>query len=309
VYPSFDPLASHWQWALDAAARALEANPDLGHHGSLAHERQEVAVLLETVAAAHHVPAPWLAPGPVTAHQLGLPEGTRACLFDLDGVLTDSASLHATAWSEALDPLLFELAHETGRHLVPFDRSEEYRTFFDGRPRLEAIALFFASRGIELSRARATELARRKGELVVHGLEHRGVAPLPGARRYLQAAGHARLGRAVISASDTTAPMLRLARIEEDLDVRIDAESIRTEELRSRPAPDVAVAACHRLGIEPGESVTLTHSGDGVVSALNAGLAVIGVATGDQAEALHQYGAERVVPSLVALLDPRLAAA
>lgn len=242
----YDTLASHWQWALDAAGKALEANPEIAAHGSLAHERQAVAALLRSVAAEHHVPAPWLAPGPVTLHQLGLPEGTRACLFDLDGVLTDSAVLHATAWSEALDPVLLELANETDRHFERFDRETEYRAYFDGRSRLDGIARFFAARGIELSRVRAAEVARRKGELVVHGLEHRGIAPLPGAKRYLQAAGHARLGRAVVSASATTETMLRLARIDEDIDVWV------------QPGPDVVADACVRLNVAPAQAVVVT---------------------------------------------------
>jgi beta-phosphoglucomutase-like phosphatase (HAD superfamily) len=247
VSQGFDTLASQWQWALDAAARALEANPEISARGSLAHERQDVAELLRSVAAIHHSPAPWLAPGQVTAHQLGLPEGTRACLFDLDGVLTDSASLHAAAWSEALDPVLLELAHETDRQFVPFDRGDEYRAFFDGRSRLDGIARFFAGRGLELPRTRAAEVARRKGELVVHGLEHRGITPLPGAKRYLQAAGHARIGRAVVSASATTQTMLRLARIEEDIDVWV------------QPGPDAVAEACALLNVEPSCAVHVTE--------------------------------------------------
>jgi HAD superfamily hydrolase (TIGR01509 family) len=137
-------------------------------------------------------------------------------------------------------------------------------------------------------------------------LRGRGVAALPGARRYLEAAGRGGLGRAVVSASASTLPMLELAELAAVVEARVDAELVRAEGLRSRPAPDLLLAACRRLGVRPEEAVTLTHSAAGVAAGHAAGLAVIGVGDEAHAELLRGFGAERVVPSLSALLDAGL---
>jgi beta-phosphoglucomutase-like phosphatase (HAD superfamily) len=158
-------------------------------------------------------PEPWLPTLPVSRALLGLPAGTTVCFFDLDGVLTDSGVLHAHAWAEVFDELLQELAEQTGRHFAPFDVHADYRTFVEGRPRLEGVHSFLASRGIRLSQERAGELARRKASVLAHGLHERGVTALPGARRYLEAAAHAGVKRLVVSASLSTASMLGLAGI------------------------------------------------------------------------------------------------
>ena len=315
-----DALASRWQWALDGAISAIDAaDSELPAHlvaderRRVARERQGVGELLADVAALHNLKAaPWLATGPVTPRLLGLPDGTQACLFDLDGVLTDSVALHAAAWAEALDPFLLAVsqraAHDTGWRFVPFDRDGEYRAYFDGRPRLEGLRLFLAGRGLRVSAETADELAHRKGNMLEHGLERREVAELAGARAYLQAAGHARLRRAVVSASTTALPMLRLASLDRDIEVRVDAETMRRDDLRSRPAPDILLAAARELGVEPETTVSLTHSDAGVAAARGAGIPVIGIAVGASAERLRGFGAELVVPSLASLLDPRLRA-
>ena len=133
-----------------------------------------------------------------------------------------------------------------------------------------------------------------------------GVVALPGAVRYLEAAGRAGLGRAVVSASASTLPMLELAGLATLIEERVDADAIRDEGLPSRPAPDQLLVACRRLGVRPEETVTLTHSPAGIAAGNMARIAVVGIADGAQAEALHAFGAERVVPSLEALLDRRL---
>jgi len=247
---------------------------------------------------------------------LGLERSVRGCVFDLDGVLTDSGLLHAAAWADVFDAYLLRLAHDTGRQFIPFDREADYRTYLDGRLRIEGVHAFLASRGLHVPEGRPSDdsradtaygLAQYKGELLDRGLRQRGLAALAGARRYLQAAGYAGLGRAVVSASASTSPMLELVGLEQLVDAQVDAEAMRHKSLHPRPAPDLLLDACRTLGIRPDEAAALTHSGAGVVAGHNAGLAVIGIGIGPQGELLRDFGADRVVSTLSALLDPRLA--
>ncbi len=318
-----DTTTSQWQVSLDAAQRALSAATGTlpaaelaGRRQELAEERRQTARALAQLALATGVrPLPWLLPAPVTAKMLGLPAGIRACVFDLDGVLTNSATLHASAWGEVFDAFLLRLSEKTGWQFIPFDREADYRAYIDGRPRLEGVHAFLNSRGIRLPEGRigepvnvdtATGLARQKGEALARGIRQHGVNALPGARRYLEAAGHADIKRAVVSASASTLPMLELAGLATVVDERLDANLIRAEGLRSRPAPDLLLAACRRLGLLPQQAVAFTHSAAGIAAAHGAGMALIGVGEGAQAELLAGLGADQVVPCLDSLLDPDL---
>lgn len=322
-----DTVADDWQLALDGAVEAVDA-ADKAYTAeergrlrrSLAQERAETTVLLERLAhttGVHNVP--WLSPVPLHPSSLGLPDRVRACIFDLDGVLTDSGVVHAAAWAEVFDDFLLRLALETDRQFLPFDRDLDYRTYIDGRPRLEGIHLFLRSRGIRLPEGlpedradvdSAYGLARHKSEALTRVMRRRGVSALPGARRFLESAGRSGLGRAVVSGSQTVLPMLELAEISTLVDARVDAETIRFERLRSRPAPDLLLAACRKLEVEPAETVSFAHSPDGVAAGRAAGMGVIGVGVDDAArERLRGFGPERVVPSLATLLDRRLLAA
>lgn len=308
--PDLELVANHWQRALDADYRALNAAGGILPEGalgpllsSLAHERREAEQMLFELArmtGSHTLP--WLAPTPVTNHALGLPDSIEACIFDLDGVLTDSGLLHAWAWSQTFDPLLLQLAERTGWQFIPFDRDADYRDYVDGRPRLQGIHAFLASRGIRLPEGRPEDpagtesaygLARRKSDFLSHELDARGVTPLDGARRYLEVAGRAGLGRAVVSASTRTLPMLELAGLAELVEERVDADAIRSEGLRPRPSPDLLLAACTRLGVSPEAAVTFTHSAAGIAAGRSAGLLVVGVGEAEE------------IRSLRALLDPR----
>jgi beta-phosphoglucomutase-like phosphatase (HAD superfamily) len=318
-----DAVAAGWQRALDAAQRALGAAGRSLPSQELERRRQELTLerrdagtmLLRLGKTARVAQTPWLSPVPVSVGMLGLPEGVEACIFDLDGVLTDSGRLHAAAWAEVFDSLLLRLSEQTGRHFIPFDRVGDYGAYIDGRPRLEGIHTFLESRGIHLPEGRPQDaasaetaygLARHKSDALARAMHRRSAIALEGARRYLEAAGHAAVGRAVISASASTLLMLEQSGLATVVDARIDAEAILLEGLRSRPAPDLLHAACRLLAVDPGAAVALTHSPDGVAGGHAAGLAVIGVAEPPVAELLAGYGAERVVPSLLHLLDPRL---
>jgi beta-phosphoglucomutase-like phosphatase (HAD superfamily) len=318
-----DTIATRWQLALDTAGRALDADASVlpasetaVRRRELTAERRESSSLLRGLARARGIePLPWLPQFTVTASMLGLEQPVQGCVFDLDGVLTDSGLLHAAAWADVFDAYLLRLAHRTGRHFIPFDREADYRNYLDGRLRIEGVHAFLESRGIHIPEGRPDDdagaesaygFARHKGELVERRLGQRSLAALAGARRYLQAAGYARLGRAVVSASASTLPMLELVGLEQLVDVQLDAGVMRLEQLRARPAPDLLLAACRRLGIRPDEAVALTSSGAGIVAARSAGLRPIGIGVRAQAELLRDFGAERVAPALSALLDPRL---
>ena len=310
-----DTLAVGWEQALEAAARAVDAvRTEHLQNGViererrlLTEERRDVRALPPSLASSRgHSLDGWLPPHLVTPHVLGLPAGTKVVVFDLDGVLTDSDRVHAAAWAEALDPVLMEASHELGWAFVPFDADREYRLYFDGRARLEGIELFLAGRGLRLADERVRGIARRKAEVLAHRLRDRSLVALPGAHRYVHAAAHAGLGKAVVSASESTLAMLELARLDHLIDVVVDATAIRARGLRSRPAPDMLLDACAQFGVAPTHAVSLTHSGAGVAAARAAGVTVRGIAAGPQAERLRGFGAEVIVPSLLALLDPPL---
>jgi beta-phosphoglucomutase-like phosphatase (HAD superfamily) len=319
-----DRIALGWERALDADDRALTAaggepiDLDVAQRRrDLAQERLETAGLLVRLADLTGMrPAPWLSPVPVTRKMLGLPPSVRACLFDLDGVLTDSGALHARAWAEAFDGFLLQLSGRTGWQFVPFDRAADYHAYIDGRPRLEGVHLFLSSRGIHLPEGRPEDpaeadtaygLARRKSDALTRELHVRGVNTISGARRYLEASGFAGLRRGVVSASTRTLPMLELAGLATLVEERVDADLIRVEGLRSRPAPDLLLAACRRLSVRPEQTVTFTHSPAGIAAGRAAGLTVIGIGDDEQGELLRGFGADVVVSGLSILLDRRLA--
>lgn len=319
-----DAVAAHWQLALDAADRALAAArgslPDIElsrRAHALVDERTVTAAALARLAEAGSVtPVPWLSPVPLRPAMLGLRATVRACLFDLEGVLTDSAALHAWAWGEAFDEVLRRFEERTGRFVVPFDRDADYRAFVEGRPRHEGVQTFLHSRGIQLPLGLAEDppgmqtvfgVARRKSEALTRRLDQRGVTALPGVRRYLEAAGRLGLGRAVLSASVRTGAILEAAGLAPLAEELVDADRIRSEGLRSRPAPDGVLSVCRHLAVEPGEAVAFTSSVLGIAASHAAGVAVVGVGDGRLAEELASAGAGRVVPALRALLDVRLA--
>lgn len=313
-----DTVADDWQVAFDAAARALEASkktfpPDELHarRRRLAEERaataRELADLAAGIGAHTH---PWLAPFAVHPSLLGVPEPTRACIFDLEGVLTDSGALHAAAWAEVLDPLLLELSQATGWHFIPFDRAADYAAYIEGRPRGEGIELFLRSRGIQLPHELLRGLAHRKSEAVGRRLRERGANALPGARPYLEAAGRAHVRRAVVSSSTRTLPILELAGLASLVEARVDAEQIASGALRSRPAPDLILRACELLGVSPAAAVSFAHTPDGVAAGLAAGVRVVAVAAeAPERERLLGFGAESGVSRLADLLDRRVLAA
>jgi beta-phosphoglucomutase family hydrolase len=244
--------------------------------------------------------------------RFGLPDGVQALLFDLDGVLTSTASVHATAWKEAFDGLLHELADAGGPPFRAFDPEADYATHVDGRTRLDGVRGFLGSRGIELPDGDDDDPAgahtihgvgRRKQDLLMKVVERDGVQPYPGAVRYLQAAREAGLDRAVVSSSENCAAFLESAGLTHLLQVRVDGITARERSLHGKPAPDMFLAAAEELGASPDRAAVFEDALAGVEAGRAGGFAyVVGVDRADQAGALRQHGASVVVDDVGDLL-------
>jgi beta-phosphoglucomutase family hydrolase len=244
---------------------------------------------------------------------LGLRDGVNTCLFDLDGVLTKTAKVHAAAWKEMFDAYLTERAKRTGEEFVPFDPVADYGTYVDGKPRYEGVQSFLASRGIELPRGDPSDppdaetvdgLGNRKNQMVLQLIREHGVEPYEGSVKYLHAAKEAGLRRAVVSSSTNCRDVLAAAGIEDLLEVRMDGVVAEREHLRGKPAPDTYLKAAEMLGAEPGQAAVFEDALAGVQSgrAGNFGC-VVGVDRVGHADALREHGADVVVQDLAELLD------
>jgi beta-phosphoglucomutase family hydrolase len=245
--------------------------------------------------------------------RLGLPDGVRACLFDLDGVLTKTAVVHAAAWKQMFDGFLSERAARAGEQPVPFDSDSDYAEYVDGKPRADGVRSFLASRGIELpdgdpgdppDAETVAGLGTRKNEIVLELIRNRGVEPYAGSVRYLEAAREAGLGRAVVSSSTNCRDVLAAAGIESLFDVRVDGVVAERDGLKGKPAPDTFLAAARALGAGPRESAVYEDALAGVAAGSAGGFAcVVGVDRVGHGDALREHGATVVVEDLAELLD------
>ena len=246
---------------------------------------------------------------------LGLPDGIRGCLFDLDGVLTQTAKVHAAAWKEMFDDYLRKRAKQTGEPFVPFDPVGDYDEYVDGKPRADGTRSFLESRGIELPEGQDDDppseqtvhgLGNRKNEIVLRKIREDGVEAYPGSVRYVQAVKAAGLPRAVVSSSANARDVLVAAGIEDLFDARIDGVVAEREHLRGKPAPDTFLAGARALGLKPTTATVFEDALAGVAAGRAGGFGfVVGVDRVGQAEALKQHGADVVVTDLAELLDRR----
>jgi beta-phosphoglucomutase family hydrolase len=246
--------------------------------------------------------------GPV----LGLPDAIGVCLFDLDGVLTKTAKVHAAAWKEMFDGYLRERAARTGDEFVPFDAVADYDEYVDGKPRYEGVQSFLGSRGIELPRGGPSDppaaetvdgLGNRKNEIVARLIREEGVEPYDGSVRYVRAARDNGLRRAVVSSSTNARDVLVAAGIEDLFEVRIDGVVAEREHLRGKPAPDTFVAGARAFGAGPAEVAVFEDALAGVAAGRAGGFGfVVGVDRVGQADALREHGADLVVADLGELL-------
>jgi len=244
---------------------------------------------------------------------LGLPDTTRACLFDLDGVLTDTASVHAAAWKQMFDEYLRARAQRTGEPFEPFDVKKDYGPYVDGKPRLDGTRGFLSSRGITLPDGEATDgpdaetvngLARKKNDLVNEKIRTVGVDVYPGSVRYLHAVRDAGLTTAVVSSSANAELVLQVAGLTDLIDHRVDGVVAKQRKLPGKPAPDTFLAAAADLNVPKEHAVVFEDALAGVESGRAGGFGfVVGVDRLGQADALREHGADVVVSDLADLLE------
>ena len=243
---------------------------------------------------------------------LGLPDGIRACLFDLDGVLTQTAKVHGAAWKQMFDEYLKARAERSGDEFVPFDPRGDYDRYVDGKPRYDGVRSFLDSRGITLPEGTPDDppsaetvdgLGNRKNELVLKLIEEQGVEPYHGSVRYVHAAAEAGLRRAVVSSSANCRAVLESADMLDLFEEIVDGNVLAERDLRGKPAPDTFLAAAEALGASAGESAVYEDALSGVEAgrAGSFGL-VVGVDRVGQADALREHGADVVVEDLAELL-------
>jgi beta-phosphoglucomutase family hydrolase len=244
---------------------------------------------------------------------LGLPDGVSTCLFDLDGVLTQTAKVHAAAWQQMFDDYLRRRAERTGKQFVPFDPVRDYDEYVDGKPRYEGVRSFLASRGIELPEGGPEDppdaetihaLGDRKNKIVLELIREHGVEPYEGSVRYVRAVRDAGVPRAVVSSSTNCRDVLHAAGIEDLFETVIDGVVAERDHLRGKPAPDTFLAGARALGVEPAQAAVFEDALAGV----EAGRAghfgfVVGVDRVGQADALAAHGADVVVRDLAELLQ------
>jgi len=234
-------------------------------------------------------------------------------LFDLDGVLVQTAKLHAAAWKETFDAFLRARAARTRERFVPFDDVADYDEYVDGKPRSDGVRSFLAARAIELPEGLPTDrpdaetvsgLGNRKNELVLALIHDRGVEGYDGSLRYVRAVRAAGLPRAVVSSSANTIEVLAAAAIEDLFDVKIDALVAEREELKGKPAPDTFLAAASKLGVSPAGAAVFEDALAGVAAGRAGRFGfVVGVDRVGQAAELREHGADVVVSDLAELLE------
>lgn len=241
---------------------------------------------------------------------LGLPQAIRVCLFDLDGVLTQTAAVHAAAWKQTFDEFLRQ---RDGDGFRPFDKKDDYDEYVDGKPREDGVRDFLASRGITLAEGHPDDgpdrptvygLGNRKNADLSERIRRDGVKVFTGSRRYLEAAEQAGLRRFVVSSSANTELVLRTTGLDRYIEGRIDGVTLSQQHIPGKPKPDSYLAGARLAGVRPSQAAVFEDALAGVAAgqAGNFGY-VVGVDRVGQAEQLKAHGADIVVSDLADLLD------
>lgn len=235
--------------------------------------------------------------------RMQLPAPVDAVLFDVDGVVTDTAKVHARAWKETFDAVLQELGDD-----IPFDADQDYLRYVDGRPRLDGVRTFLLSRDIHLPEGEAADppdaltingVGTRKNTRLQEILARDGVDAYPGSLRFLHRVRDRGIGTAVVSSSKNARMALRSVGVEDCFDTWVDGHRVVDDHLAGKPAPDMFLAAANDLNVPPERAVVLEDALAGVAAgrAGNFGC-VVGVNRTDQADELRAHGADIVVEDL-----------
>ena len=235
-----------------------------------------------------------------------------AVLFDLDGVITDTAAIHRACWKETFDAYLSARAEAHGERFRPFD-DEDYLRYVDGRPRYDGVRAFLESRGIQLPEGAPSDpsdaetvcgLGNRKNDRVGPAIAEKGVDVFPGSVAWLEQLRAAGLRTALVSASANAATVLEVTGLLDAFEVRVDGEVLAAEGIAGKPAPDSFLEAARRLDVAPARAVVVEDARAGVAAGRSGrfGL-VIGVARHGDAEALREAGADLVVADLGELVQ------
>ena len=242
----------------------------------------------------------------------GLPDGVKACLFDMDGVVTQTAVVHAAAWKEMFDEFLRARAKSTGTEFVPFDAHAEYDAYVDGKPRLDGTRSFLESRGIELPEGKPDDppgtptiygLSNRKNDLVLAKLAQGGVQVYEGTVTYIRSVREKGIATAIVSSSANTKQILDSAGLADLFDVRVDGLIATERGLRGKPAPDTFLAAATELHLTASQAAVFEDALAGVEAGRAGHFAlVVGVDRVGQADGLRKHGADIVVKDLAELL-------
>ena len=247
--------------------------------------------------------------------RLRLPEHISACLFDLDGVITRTAEVHAAAWKQTFDEFLSRhRGHDTAA-ARPFDADLDYAAYVDGRPRADGVRTFLAARGITLPRGTPGDppeaetvygVGRRKNDLVQALIARDGVAAYAGSVRFLAATREAGLACALVTSSENAAAVLDAADLEHVFGVTIDGAAAQELGLDGKPAPDVFLEAARRLDVAPAHAAVFEDAVAGVAAGcVGAFGLVVGVDRLGQRHELRAAGADVVVDDLAELLSDR----
>jgi beta-phosphoglucomutase family hydrolase len=236
-----------------------------------------------------------------------------AVLFDLDGVITNTANLHAACWKQMFDEYLQKRATQNGEAFRPFDLASDYRLYVDGKPRFDGVRDFLTSRGIQLPEGSPDDapqaetvggLGNRKNNLVNKVIEDAGVEPYEGSVKLIHQLRQHGFKIAVVTSSENCTAVLKAAELDAFFEVRVDGHVIHAQQLAGKPAPDTFLLAARLLGVEPQRTVIIEDAISGVQAGCNGhfGL-VIGVARRGNAEELKHHGAHLVVNDLGELVD------
>ena len=231
---------------------------------------------------------------------LSAPVEVSTVVFDMDGVITDTASVHRVAWKALFDDYLQGRAQENGEPFEEFTETD-YLTYVDGKRREDGVASFLSSRGIEPHTDLVDDLARRKNDYFLTIVERDGVTQFDDTISFIRSLQDAGVATALITASRNAVPVLGGAGLLDLFEVRVDGVVARDLDLPGKPAPDVFVEAMRRVGGETSSTAIVEDAVSGVQAGRAGEFAlVIGVNREDDVhgQRLADNGADVVVTSL-----------